>query len=138
MRITMILSTILGLVVVAPTAAQTTVDIAPTAITNGMSFAQPTFEMKNLGGKKLHPTKWIDKIEVGGVVIPDTDYAARQQGGGTAGYVIIIKPGIPPGKRKVKITVILNDGTKVTGEKDVDFQMILEPPPPPPPPPSVE
>jgi hypothetical protein len=114
----MILSTILGLVVVAPTAAQTTVDIAPTAITNGMSFAQPTFEMKNLGGKKLHPTKWIDKVEVGGVVIPDTDYAAGRDGG-TAGDVAIIKPGIPPGKRKVKITVILNDGTKVTGEKDV-------------------
>lgn len=141
MRLTMGLALAVILGVASHTQAAPTCKVISPGTTNGTTLAKFEFEMKDLGTKKLALNDWVDKLEVDGKVIPATDYAPNQAGGGTKGDVMITKPAIPAGKHKVKITVVLDDGTKVTGEAEVDFQMVIEPeplpePPPPLPPPA--
>jgi hypothetical protein len=104
---------------------QVKVEIEKTGTTNQKDSAKFNWQMANLGGKKIDPVNPINKVEVGGAVIPATDYQSNTDQTNQKGSITVIKPNIPKGKRKVKLTIKLNDGTTVSGEQEVDFQLIL-------------
>ena len=94
-----------------------------TGMTNAKDNATINFTMSNLGTKKLANANWVDSITVAGVAIPATQYFASNKG--LTGKFMLMTVLVPVGKSKVVISLNLNDGTKLTGEAEVDFQKLI-------------
>lgn len=105
--------------------AQVKVEIDPKGTTNQMNAANFKFKLTNPGKLTLDAKNPIQEVKLAGAFIPAADRASNVNKGGLSGDVTIIKPNVPKGKRSVELTVLLSNGTKVTGKQDVDFQVIL-------------
>lgn len=89
--------------------------------TNETNNARFSFTLKGLAkGQVMKVENFVEGVVVAGIAIPATGITPMSDQKKPGGK-LSVSAVIPSGKQKVKITVILTDGTKIPGEGTVNF-----------------